>query len=208
MRDPVENHAYRPAVGDGAMTGQIEDALTQRADLFRNLAQRHAADVEQLAERFAAALRAGGTLFFAGNGGSAADAQHIATEYVVRYARDRIPLPAVALTTDTSLLTACANDLSFEYVFSRQVEALCGPHDLLVLHSTSGTSPNLLRAASAARKRGTKVVALLGTGGGRLRDLADYSLVVPSDAVPLIQEAHMAVEHVICHLVEERLDLA
>src|SRR5207245_2673546 len=105
--------------------------------------------VAAIADRYAATLRAGGTLFFAGNGGSAADAQHLATEYVVRYQAQRSPLRAVALTTDTSLLTACANDLGFDEVFARQIEALARPGDVLSLHSTSGESPNVIRAAQA-----------------------------------------------------------
>ena len=150
-------------------------------------------------------LRGGGTLFFAGNGGSAADAQHLATEYVVRYQNTRPALRAVALTTDTSLLTACANDLGFDEVFARQVEALARPGDLLSLHSTSGESPNVIRAAQAAQARGVPVVAFLGKGGGQVKDLADVSLIVPSDDTARIQELHLAIEHLICDIVEDRL---
>lgn len=161
--------------------------------------------VVAIAARYAATLRGGGKLCFAGNGGSAADAQHIATEYVVRFGRTRPALAAVALTTDTSLLTAAANDLGFEQVFARQVEALCGPGDLLVLHSTSGRSPNLVRAVEAARRRGTPVVAFLGKGGGELAGLVDEALVVPSDDTSHIQELHLALEHLIVELVEDAL---
>ena len=110
-----------------------------------------------------------GTLFFCGNGGSAADAQHMATEYVVRYMRDRKAYPAIALTTDTSLLTAAGNDLGFEQIFARQVEALAKPGDLLIIHSTSGNSPNVLAAARAARERGIAVLAFSARDGGALR---------------------------------------
>jgi D-sedoheptulose 7-phosphate isomerase len=158
-----------------------------------------------LARRFISCLRGGGTLFFAGNGGSAADAQHIATEYVVRYRKDRRPLAATALTTDSSLLTAAGNDLGFDELFARQVEALCRMGDLLVLHSTSGESRNLIRAAEAARERGVTTVALLGRGGGRLRGLVDEALVVPSDSTSHIQEIHLAVEHLIVEMVEEAM---
>ncbi|MGH7700886.1 MAG: D-sedoheptulose-7-phosphate isomerase, partial [Gemmatimonadales bacterium] len=161
--------------------------------------------VAEIAARYEAAARGGGTLFFAGNGGSAADAQHIATEYVVRYETTRPPIRAVALTTDSSLLTACANDLGFDEVFARQVEALARPGDLLVLHSTSGESPNVIRAAQAARARGVPVVAFLGKGGGPLKELADAAVVVPSDDTARIQEIHLALEHLICETVEERL---
>jgi D-sedoheptulose 7-phosphate isomerase len=147
-------------------------------------------------------LADGGTLFFCGNGGSAADAQHIATEYVVRYMRNRRALPAVALTTDTSLLTAAGNDLGFEQVFSRQVEALVRSGDLLVIHSTSGNSPNVVRAAEAARAKGAKVLVLTARDGGALRALADVAIVVPTDRTDRAQELHLTIEHMICELAE------
>jgi D-sedoheptulose 7-phosphate isomerase len=161
--------------------------------------------VATAAGRYAETLRAGGTIFFCGNGGSAADAQHIATEYVVRYTASRKPLAALALTTDSSLLTAAANDLGFERVFARQVEALCRPDDLLVLHSTSGESPNLLAAARAARERRVRTVAFLGRGGGALAGQVDEAIVVPSDDTGRIQVIHLALEHLIVELVEEEL---
>ncbi|HEV8356086.1 MAG TPA: SIS domain-containing protein [Gemmatimonadales bacterium] len=161
--------------------------------------------VERLAARCAATLRDGGTIFFAGNGGSAADAQHIATEYVVRLRARRRAFRAVALTTDSSLLTAAGNDLGFEQIFARQVEALGRPGDLLVLHSTSGASANLCAAARAARSAGVTVAALLGSGGGALRALADLAVVVPSDDTSRIQEIHLALEHLIVELVEDEL---
>ena len=162
-------------------------------------------DVAALAARYVAVLAGGGTLFFAGNGGSAADAQHIATEYVIRFRRTRQAFAAMALTTDTSLITAAGNDLGFEQIFSRQVEALCRPGDLLVLHSTSGSSPNLLAAARAARAQGVPVAALLGGDGGALRELADIAIVVPSHDTSRIQELHLALEHLIVDAVEEEL---
>lgn len=165
--------------------------------------------ITAVAARYAAALRGGGTLFFCGNGGSAADAQHVAAEYVVRYARTRRPLAAVALTTDTSILTAAANDLGFEHIFARQVEALCEPGDLLVLHSTSGQSPNVVAAARAARARGVGTVAFVGSGddglGGPLAKEADQVIIVPSDVAGRIQVLHLALEHLIVELVEDAL---
>lgn len=161
--------------------------------------------VAAVAGRYARALQEGGTLFFCGNGGSAADAQHVATEYVVRYSASRRPLAAIALTTDSSLLTAAANDLGFDRVFARQVEALCRPGDLLVLHSTSGESANLLAAAAAARERSIGTVAFLGRGGGALAAAVDYAIVVPSDDTGRIQVIHLALEHLIVELVEEEL---
>ncbi|HSE28283.1 MAG TPA: SIS domain-containing protein [Gemmatimonadales bacterium] len=164
-----------------------------------------APQVARVAERYAATLRAGGTLWFAGNGGSAADAQHLATEYAVRYGRDRRAYAAAALTTDTSLLTAAGNDLGFERVFARQVEALCRPGDLLVLHSTSGRSPNLLRAAEEARAKGVAVVGFLGRDGGELAGLVDEAVIVPADETSHIQELHLALEHLVVECVEEAL---
>jgi D-sedoheptulose 7-phosphate isomerase len=164
-----------------------------------------APQVARIAARYVDVLRGGGTLFFCGNGGSAADAQHMATEYVVRYSATRRPLAAVALTTDTSLLTAAGNDLGFEQIFARQVEALCRPGDLLVLHSTSGRSPNLVAAARAARTLGTPTVAFLGRDGGALAGEVDEALVVPADDTGQIQLLQLALEHLVVELVESAL---
>ena len=184
---------------------KIRERLSGLAELAGRVAAEQADAIAALAERYETTLRGGGTLFFAGNGGSAADAQHIATEYVVRYQTKRPAMRAVALTTDTSLLTACANDMGFDEVFARQVEALAEAGDLLVLHSTSGESPNVIRAAQSAKARGVGVVALLGKTGGALKDLADVALIVPATDTARIQELHLAIEHVICDLLEDRL---
>lgn len=179
-------------------------AFKRRADL----AARTAGDAELLqrfATRFVDTLKGGGTLFFAGNGGSAADAQHIATEYVVRYAKDRRALAAIALTTDTSLLTAAGNDIGFDNIFARQVEALCRKGDLLVLHSTSGKSENLLRAAQAARAKRVAVIAFLGKDGGTLKAAVDEAYLVRSEVTSEIQETHLAIEHLIVEVVEAEL---
>ena len=177
------------------------DRLCRLAETSKSLAENTAA----VAARYSAVLRGGGTLFFCGNGGSAADAQHLATEYVVRYSENRRALAAIALTTDSSILTAAGNDLGFERVFSRQVEALCRPGDLLVLHSASGQSANLLSAARAARAKGIGTVGFLGRGGGELAGLVDHALIVPSDLTGEIQVIHLALEHLIVELVEEEL---
>lgn len=177
------------------------DALAQLARESKALSGR----VADLANRYAQVLRDGGTLFFCGNGGSAADAQHLAAEYVVRYAANRRPLAAVALTTDSSILTAAGNDLDFEHIFARQVEALCRPGDLLILHSTSGQSANLLAAARSARKSGVPSVAFLGKGGGPLATLVDDAVIVPSNETSLIQSMHLALEHLIVESVEREL---
>lgn len=184
--------------------GRIEAGLEALAGLA--LASRSLGDqVAELGSRYAEVLRRGGTLYFCGNGGSAADAQHIATEYVVRYSSARRPLAAAALTTDTSLLTAAGNDLGFEHIFARQVEALCGSGDLLILHSTSGQSPNLIAAARSARKAGVPVVAFLGKGGGALASLVDTAVIVPSNETSLVQLMHLAFEHLIVESVEREL---
>jgi D-sedoheptulose 7-phosphate isomerase len=162
-----------------------------------------ASDIEIAVAMFRETVRGGGTLFFCGNGGSAADAQHMATEYVVRYRRNRGAYPAIALTTDTSLLTAAGNDFGFDHVFSRQVEALCKAGDLLVIHSTSGNSPNVLEAAKAARGKGVRVLALSARDGGALKALADHNVIVPTDRTDRAQELHLCIEHLICDIIEE-----
>ncbi|MGH7508246.1 MAG: SIS domain-containing protein [Gemmatimonadales bacterium] len=177
------------------------DALAETARASKALS----AGVAAVATRYAQVLRGGGTLYFCGNGGSAADAQHLAAEYVVRYVSGRRPLAAVALTTDTSLLTAAGNDLGFDQIFARQVEALCEPEDLLILHSTSGQSPNLIAAAQAARQARVPTVAFLGKGGGALAGLVDEAVVVPSSQISLVQLIHMALQHLIVESVEAEL---
>ena len=191
--------------GKGTGVEKIRGSLNDLAALAGRVAAEQAEQIVAIADRYERTLRGGGTLFFAGNGGSAADAQHLATEYVVRYQTSRPAMRAVALTTDTSLLTACANDMGFDEVFARQVEALAEPGDTVVLHSTSGESPNVVRAAQAAKARGVAVVAFLGKGGGQLKDLADATLIVPAADTARIQELHLAIEHVICDIVEDRL---
>lgn len=180
------------------------DILAQTAQSSKTLGPK----VAQVATRYTEVLRKGGTLYFCGNGGSAADAQHIAAEYVVRYAQNRKALAAIALTTDTSVLTAAGNDLGFERIFARQVEALCRPGDLLILHSTSGQSANLLAAVRAARTAGVATVAFLGKGGGALAELVDEAIVVPSDQTSMVQLIHMALQHLIVESVEAELSTA
>lgn len=179
--------------------------LRDLARLAETVADQMDAALEQGLTMVRDTVRAGGTLFFCGNGGSAADAQHIATEYVVRYMRDRRGYPAVALTTDTSLLTAAANDMGFEAVFARQVDALARPGDLLVIHSTSGNSPNVLAAAKAARAKDVRVLAFSARDGGALRALADHTIVIPTPRTDRAQELHLCIEHLICELVEREL---
>jgi D-sedoheptulose 7-phosphate isomerase len=186
-------------------TEQARKEFAALATLAGRIAAEHADTVARLAGVYAAALKRGGTLFFAGNGGSAADAQHVAAEYVIRFSHDRRALAAIALTTDSSVLTACANDLGFDEIFARQTEALVRTGDLLVLHSTSGGSQNMIRAVQVAKAKGATVVGLLGKDGGAVRGMVDDYLVIPSTETTHIQEMHLAVEHVIVALVEREL---
>lgn len=174
-------------------------------EALATLATRTAGGLDALAPIVAAmrgCLAGGGTLFFAGNGGSAADAQHLATEYVVRYhAGQRRALRAIALTTDSSTLTAAGNDFGFDQVFARQLEGLARAGDVLVVHSTSGNSRNLVAAVEAARELEVTTVALLGGDGGALLPLVDHAFVVPDARVNHVQELHLAIQHQIAALL-------
>jgi D-sedoheptulose 7-phosphate isomerase len=159
----------------------------------------------QVAMQIVKALRAGGKVFFFGNGGSAADAQHLAAEFTGRYLKERCALPALALNANSSGITAIGNDYGFDLVFARQVEALGKPGDVAVGISTSGNSPNVVRALETAKARGIFAVALTGASGGVLKDLADCTIRIPSDETPRIQECHILTGHIICEIVEETL---
>jgi len=187
------------------MNSAFTDALRELAETADRVATQLGPDLERAYQMVRETVQRRGTLFFCGNGGSAADAQHMATEYVVRYMRNRRAYPAIALTTDTSLLTAAGNDIGFEQVFARQVEALARKGDLLIIHSTSGNSPNVLRAAEAARAKEVQVLAFSARDGGALRALADHSVVIPTTRTDRAQELHLCLEHVICDLVEKAL---
>jgi D-sedoheptulose 7-phosphate isomerase len=187
------------------MTRNVTDALRELSETALRVAETLSDDLARAAALVRETVQRGGTLFFCGNGGSAADAQHLAAEYVVRYMRDRRAYPAVALTTDTSILTAGGNDLGFNEVFARQVEALAKPGDLLIIHSTSGQSPNVLRAAEAARARGVTVLAFSARDGGALRALADHNVIIPTQRTDRAQEMHLCIGHAICELVEGEL---
>jgi D-sedoheptulose 7-phosphate isomerase len=184
-----------------------ELAAQRLRDLAETATATHAVlpAVATAAELMRDVLSRGGRLFFCGNGGSAADAQHVATEYVVRYRKERRALAAIALTTDTSLLTAAGNDLGFEAVFARQVDALVTAADALVIHSTSGNSPNVLQAARRARAKGARVIGLTAGSGGALlaEQLCDVCIVVPTDRTDRAQELHLCIQHAICELIED-----
>lgn len=166
-----------------------------------------AAPLAALVAACAEAIRGGGKIVFFGNGGSAADAQHLATELVVRYRQDRPPIAAIALTTDTSALTAIGNDFSFDDLFSRQVEALCRPGDVAIGISTSGNSENVLRGLRAARDAGAVAAGLGGRDGGKMVGLADPLLIVPTEDTARIQEMHITLGHILCAALESELGL-
>ncbi|MBI1884946.1 MAG: SIS domain-containing protein [Chloroflexi bacterium] len=186
---------------------EVRRALRDGAEVKLRTADACAAAIARAAEAIAACLSMGGKLLTCGNGGSAADAQHIAAELVGRLSPKslRPALAAVALTTDTSVLTALGNDFGFEVAFQRQVEALGHPGDALLAISTSGRSENVLRAVSAARGKGLVTIALSGGDGGALTGAADIAVVVPSDDAQRVQEAHIAIGHIVCSLVERIL---
>ncbi len=147
-------------------------------------------------------IDSGGKILFMGNGGSAADSQHLATELVSRYLRERDALPALALTVDTSAITAIGNDYAFEFIFSRQIEALCKKEDVVIGISTSGNSKNVIRGIEAANLIGSNTICLTGNDGGKLAEASMHSVVVPSKSTPLIQQAHIAIGHILCELIE------
>ena len=159
----------------------------------------------ELVKLIAHAFEAGNKIFFFGNGGSAADAQHLAAEFVNRYIMDRPPLPAIALTTDTSILTSVSNDIAFKEIFAKQLRALGKEGDVAIGISTSGNSPNAVKAFEVAKEMGMKTVALTGNDGGVLAKMADLSLIVSSTSTPRIQEAHILIGHILCEMVEHQL---
>jgi D-sedoheptulose 7-phosphate isomerase len=185
----------------------IQRGLQEHLGLFQGLSSL-SSEIDRAASLVSEALRAGRKLLLCGNGGSAADSQHIAAEMTGRFVKDRRPLAAIALSTDTSALTCIANDYSFDDVFARQVMALGARGDCLLAISTSGNSRNVIRAVDVARAAGIHVIGLLGRDGGALRGLCDVPLVVPSQTTARIQEAHIFIGHTLCALVEEALGFA
>lgn len=180
----------------------VENAFDETAKNFVAL-KALAPMVVEAAERITASLKNGGKVLFCGNGGSAADAQHLAAELLGRYLSERAPLAAIALNSNSSTVSAIANDYGFDETFARQITGLGREGDVLVAISTSGNSANVIHAVHAAQKAGILCIALTGRGGGALAPLCDIALQVPSDATPRIQEMHIAVGHMICDLIEK-----
>jgi D-sedoheptulose 7-phosphate isomerase len=187
------------------MTDHISAIVADSLEVKRRFFSEHGTDVQRAAELIAQAFKANGKLLVFGNGGSAADAQHIAGELVNRFLQHRKALPAIALTTDGGVLTCIANDTGFENVFARQIEALGTKGDVCLAISTSGNSPNVTVACEQARKQRVTVIGLLGRDGGRVAALCDLALIVPSDDTQRIQETHNLIGHIICELVEGEL---
>ena len=187
---------------------KISDHFSEHLQVIAAVPAMCSESIKSAGTQIAQSLENDGTLFWCGNGGSAADSQHLAAELVGRFKKDRKALRSIALTTDTSVLTCVANDYSYEDIFSRQLEALARDGDVLVAISTSGNSENVLRALRAGKELGFKTIALLGKDGGLAKALADLAIVIPSDATARIQEAHILIGHILCDLIEQELGLA
>ncbi|MEE9487370.1 MAG: D-sedoheptulose 7-phosphate isomerase [Candidatus Brocadiales bacterium] len=184
---------------------EIEKELRESIDVKQSLLAGSISTIEEMARITVRCLRSGNTVYLIGNGGSAADAQHIAGEMVGRFERDRKALPVLALTTDTSVITAIANDYGYDRCFERQVEAFVKDGDMVIGISTSGNSEGILRAIRRAREKGAVTMGLTGQDGGDLKDLVDVCLQVPSQNTPRIQECHAMVGHILCSIVEKEL---
>ncbi len=194
------NSGHGPPVASNESS--IETSLNQHIDVFQSIVDQGGPAINDCAQMILSTFIAGNKVLLCGNGGSAADAQHMAAEFVGRYETERRGLPAIALTTDTSALTALANDYDFERIFARQVDALAVEGDCLIAISTSGNSPNVIAAVMAARKRGCKVVGMTGANGKKLASLCDACLMIPSDRTARIQEAHITVAHIWCEIID------
>jgi D-sedoheptulose 7-phosphate isomerase len=187
------------------MNTALDSELDEHATVFAQTREICLEPLERLIEEATARLSKGGKILFFGNGGSAADAQHFATELTIRFAKDRRALAGLALTTDTSALTACGNDFGFDQIFSRQIEALGRAGDLALAISTSGNSPNILAAVQQAKAGGLFTAALTGKTGGKLRDTVDLLIDVPSKTTARIQEMHLLLGHMLCQQIEARM---
>lgn len=180
----------------------INKSIVEHQKLINEISKKIINDIEIASKNILKTLKNNKTIFFVGNGGSAADSQHIAAELVGRFKKNRKPLKAIALTTDTSILTAIGNDFGYEKVFSRQLEALGTSGDLLICSSTSGNSQNILQAMAVAKKKRIKVIALLGNNGGKCKKLSDIPIIVKSKNTARIQEVHILIGHIICEIID------
>ena len=185
----------------------IKQTFDQHLSVVRETLIHTEANIKKSSDLIAKSLKLGGTIFWCGNGGSAADSQHIAAEFVGRFKKDRKPLRSIALTTDTSVLTCISNDYNYEEIFSRQLIALGRKNDVLVAITTSGKSKNIIKALIQASKMGIKTLGILGKNGGICKKYVDIPIIVPSNSTARIQEAHILIEHLLCELVEKKLGL-
>ena len=183
------------------LSRHIQHSIDEHSSVINSLFN-YSAEIEQIATLVVNTLKTGKKILLMGNGGSAGDAQHIAAELVGRFSKERRGLPAIALTTDTSILTSVANDYGYEHIFTRQVEALANTDDLVIGISTSGNSNNVLQALKAAKSLDCKTVALLGKDGGKIKNFVDLALIIPSANTARIQEAHILIGHIICEIVD------
>ena len=184
---------------------RIKQFLKASGDLKYRVAETLSGEILEAAQTIRDRLASGGKLLLMGNGGSAADSQHIAAELVGRFKKERAAIPAIALTVDSSSLTALGNDYGFEAIFSRQIEALATAKDAVMGISTSGNSQNVIRALNLARNMGAATIGLMGHGGGNMKDCVDICIVVPSDDTARIQEVHITIGHIICEIIEQDL---
>lgn len=182
-------------------TENLSNAITQHQVMFNQI-NALIPQIVEVADALRACIKRGGKILLCGNGGSAADSQHIAAEIVGRYKKERRGLAAIALTTDTSILTSVGNDYGYDYIFARQIEALCRPEDVVIGITTSGNSANVVKAIIEANAIGATTIGLTGGSGGRLKELCKFNLVMPSKDTPRIQEAHIFVGHSLCDLLE------
>jgi D-sedoheptulose 7-phosphate isomerase len=201
----LQRIAPRPAESNSGAESISATALIEHAEVLDKVSSQLKDQIRECADLILGTFRSGNKILICGNGGSAADAQHLAAEFVGRYEKEREGLPAIALTTDTSALTALANDYDFDKVFARQVEALARTGDCLIAISTSGNSPNVIAAAMAARSVGCRVIAMTGAAGKKLASLSDAAIMIPSERTARIQEAHITIAHIWCEIVESEI---
>ena len=187
------------------MENIIKDQFDKNIELHQVAKEQLSPQIAQAADLIIEAYKQGRKLLLCGNGGSAADAQHIAAELVGRFKKERRGLPAIALTTDTSIMTAVANDYWYDLLFARQVEALGDKGDVLIGISTSGNSVNIIRAVETANFKGLRTIGFLGSDGGKLKDLVEFPLIVPSQDSDRVQEIHILIGHIICHLIDSKI---
>lgn len=202
--EKIQSHSTN-GIGKKSKNSIIEESLKEHLEVFQTVFDESIGAIENCAEMIFETFKRGNKILICGNGGSAADAQHIAAEFVGRYETERIALPAIALTTDTSALTALANDYDFERIFSRQIEALAREGDCLIAISTSGNSPNIISAVMKARNIGCKVIGMTGAKGKKLASLCDSCILVPSERTARIQEIHISIAHIWCEIIDDKV---